>query len=308
MRACKELGIETVAVYSDADRDLLHLRYADETVCIGPAASADSYLNIPALIAAAEIADVEAIHPGYGFLSENAHFVEVCQSCNIKFIGPVARRRSRSSATRSQARELARRPTCRACRAVTGRSRPSARRSRSRTFEIGFPVLIKAAAGGGGRGMRVAHNDESLDQMGSTRPGPRPRPRSRTRRSTSRSSSTGRGTSRSRSSATSTATSSTSASATARCSGGTRSWSKRAPARCSIRRCARRDGRGRDSDREGRQLPLRGHRRVPARQGGQLLLHRGQRPDPGRAPGDRGGDGDRPDPGDDPDRRGERLS
>ncbi|MGA0870886.1 MAG: biotin carboxylase N-terminal domain-containing protein, partial [Planctomycetota bacterium] len=88
MRACKELGIETVAVYSEADRDLLHLRYADETVCIGPAPSGQSYLNIPALIAAAEIADVEAIHPGYGFLSENAHFVEVCQSCNIKFIGP----------------------------------------------------------------------------------------------------------------------------------------------------------------------------------------------------------------------------
>ena len=90
MRACKELDIETVAVYSEADKGALHLRYADETVCIGPAASADSYLNIPALIAAAEISDVDAIHPGYGFLSENAHFVEVCDSCNIKFIGPTA--------------------------------------------------------------------------------------------------------------------------------------------------------------------------------------------------------------------------
>ncbi len=87
-RACKEMGIETVAVYSEADRDALHLRYADETVCIGPAASKDSYLDVPSLIAAAEIADVEAIHPGYGFLSESAQFVEVCQSCPLKFIGP----------------------------------------------------------------------------------------------------------------------------------------------------------------------------------------------------------------------------
>ncbi|MEC7583614.1 MAG: biotin carboxylase N-terminal domain-containing protein, partial [Planctomycetota bacterium] len=90
LRSCKELGIETVAVYSEADRDSLHLRFADETVCIGPAPSTESYLNIPAIIAAAEIADVEAIHPGYGFLSENQHFAEVCQSCNIKFIGPAA--------------------------------------------------------------------------------------------------------------------------------------------------------------------------------------------------------------------------
>ena len=84
----RKMGILTVAVYSEADRDLLHLRYADETVCIGPPPSAQSYLDIPSLIAAAEIADVEAIHPGYGFLSENAHFVEVCQSCNIRFSGP----------------------------------------------------------------------------------------------------------------------------------------------------------------------------------------------------------------------------
>jgi len=88
LRACKDLGIETVAVYSEADKDSLHLRFADQTICIGPAPSTESYLNIPRIIAAAEIGDVDAIHPGYGFLSEKEHFAEVCQSCNIKFIGP----------------------------------------------------------------------------------------------------------------------------------------------------------------------------------------------------------------------------
>src|SRR5689334_1135987 len=89
IRACRELNIRTVAIYSEADKDSLHVRFADEAVCIGPAASADSYLNIPAIISAAEVTDVEAIHPGYGFLSENAHFAEICESCNIKFIGPT---------------------------------------------------------------------------------------------------------------------------------------------------------------------------------------------------------------------------
>src|SRR5437016_1572054 len=90
IRACKELGIRTVAVYSEADRNSLHVRFADEAVCIGKASSKESYLNIPAIISAAEITDVEAIHPGYGFLSENAHFAEICDSCHIKFIGPSA--------------------------------------------------------------------------------------------------------------------------------------------------------------------------------------------------------------------------
>jgi len=88
IRACQELGIQTVAVYSEADRESLHVRFADESVCIGPAPSSESYLNIPAIISAAEITDVEAVHPGYGFLAENAHFAEVCESCNITFIGP----------------------------------------------------------------------------------------------------------------------------------------------------------------------------------------------------------------------------
>ncbi len=160
LRAAKELGIETVAVYSEADRGALHLRYADETVCIGPPPSKDSYLDIPSLIAAAEIADVEAIHPGYGFLSENAHFVEVCQSCNIKFIGP-SKEAIALVGDKVAAINLARRaevPT------VPGSDGPieGEQEALGTARRIGYPVLIKAAVGGGGRGMRVAHNDPSL--------------------------------------------------------------------------------------------------------------------------------------------------
>ena len=160
LRACKDLGIETVAVYSEADRDSLHLRYADETICIGPPASSMSYLNIPAIIAAAEIADVEAIHPGYGFLSENAHFAEVCQSCNIKFIGPSATAITQCG-DKVAAKELAASANV-PC--VPGSDGPVDNEQDALRIarEIGFPVLIKAAAGGGGRGMRVAHNDPSL--------------------------------------------------------------------------------------------------------------------------------------------------
>ena len=160
LRACKDLGIETVAVYSEADKDSLHLRYADQTICIGPAPSAESYLNIPAIIAAAEIADVEAIHPGYGFLSENAHFAEVCQSCNIKFIGPSASAITECG-DKVAAKELAARADV-PC--VPGSDGPveDEQTALETARAIGFPVLIKAAAGGGGRGMRVAHNEPSL--------------------------------------------------------------------------------------------------------------------------------------------------
>ncbi|HEB52250.1 MAG TPA: acetyl-CoA carboxylase biotin carboxylase subunit [bacterium] len=160
LRACKDLGIETVAVYSEADKDSLHLRFADETICIGPPASAGSYLNIPAIIAAAEIADVEAIHPGYGFLSENAHFAEVCQSCNIKFIGPSPEAITQCG-DKVAAKELAARAEV-PC--VPGSDGPVEDEQTALEIarRIGFPVLIKAAAGGGGRGMRVAHNEPSL--------------------------------------------------------------------------------------------------------------------------------------------------
>jgi acetyl-CoA carboxylase biotin carboxylase subunit len=160
LRACKDLGIETVAVYSEADKDSLHLRYADETICIGPAASSESYLNIPALIAAAEIADVEAIHPGYGFLSENEHFAEVCQSCNIKFIGPSPKAIAQCG-DKVAAKRLA---TESGVPTVPGSDGPvdNEQDALAVARKIGFPVLVKAAAGGGGRGMRVAHNEPSL--------------------------------------------------------------------------------------------------------------------------------------------------
>ncbi len=160
LRACRELGIETVAVYSEADRGALHLRYADETVCIGPAASAQSYLDIPRLISAAEIADVEAIHPGYGFLSENAHFAEVCQSCNIRFIGPAPETIALVG-DKAKAIELARAagvPTVPGSDGVIASEQEGLEAAR----QIGYPVMIKASSGGGGRGMRVASNDVSF--------------------------------------------------------------------------------------------------------------------------------------------------
>ncbi|MFQ5503899.1 MAG: acetyl-CoA carboxylase biotin carboxylase subunit [Planctomycetota bacterium] len=160
VRACRELGIETVAVYSETDRDSLHLRYADETVCIGPAASAQSYLDIPRLISAAEIANVEAIHPGYGFLAEDAHFAEVCESCNIRFIGPSPETIALVG-NKAKARELARKagvPTVPGSEGIVSGEKEAIDLAR----KIGYPVMIKAASGGGGRGMRLASNDVSL--------------------------------------------------------------------------------------------------------------------------------------------------
>ncbi len=160
LRACRELGIDTVAAYSEADRNLLHLRYANETVCIGPGPSGQSYLDIPRLISAAEIANVDAIHPGYGFLAENAHFAEVCQSCNIKFVGPSAEAIALVG-DKAKAIHVAKEagvPT------VPGSDGPLKDETEALQVarRIGYPVMIKAAAGGGGRGMRVAHNDISL--------------------------------------------------------------------------------------------------------------------------------------------------
>jgi acetyl-CoA carboxylase biotin carboxylase subunit len=158
--ACRELGIKTVAVHSEADRDSLHVRYADEAVCIGPASSIQSYLNIPQIIAAAEITNVDAIHPGYGFLSENAHFAEVCQECNITFIGP-----SPAVIRMMGDKSEARRTMIAAGVPVTPGSEGLIEDEATALQEaqrIGYPVIIKATAGGGGRGMRIAFNDTEL--------------------------------------------------------------------------------------------------------------------------------------------------
>ena len=160
IRACKELGIESVVVYSEADQDAPYLRLADESVCIGTGPSEQSYLDIPKIISAAEITDVEAIHPGYGFLAENAHFAEICRSCHIEFIGPSVEA-IRNLGDKAKARELA---AANDVPCVPGS--PGIIEGESQALEIareiGYPVIIKASAGGGGRGMRVAHNDISL--------------------------------------------------------------------------------------------------------------------------------------------------
>jgi len=160
IRACQELGIGTVAVYSEADRESLHVRFADEAVCIGPAPSSDSYLNIPAIISAAEIADVEAIHPGYGFLAENAHFAEICESCNIRFIGPSPQT-IRSMGDKVVARQTIAKTDVPLTPGGNGviKSKEDALKIAQ---QIKYPVIIKATAGGGGKGMRVCHNDVTL--------------------------------------------------------------------------------------------------------------------------------------------------
>jgi acetyl-CoA carboxylase biotin carboxylase subunit len=158
--ACKELGIRTVAVHSDIDRNALHVRFADEAVCIGPAPSSKSYLNIPALISAAEITNVDAIHPGYGFLSENAYFAEVCKACNIKFIGPNPST-IKLMGDKSQARQTMKSVGMPITPGYDGVIEDEADAIRI-AEQIGFPVMIKASAGGGGRGMRIAHDLEEL--------------------------------------------------------------------------------------------------------------------------------------------------
>jgi acetyl-CoA carboxylase biotin carboxylase subunit len=162
IRACKELGIRSVAVYSEADVDSLHVQLADEAICIGPAASSESYLKVDRIISAAEIADVDAIHPGYGFLAENANFAEVCESCKIKFIGPSAAS-IRAMGDKNSARSVAAKagvPICPGSDGVIGDEKEALKIAQ----KIGYPVMIKALAGGGGRGMRVARNDISLVQ------------------------------------------------------------------------------------------------------------------------------------------------
>ncbi len=157
---CKEMGIKTVAVHSTADKDALHVRYADEAVCIGGAPSAESYLNIPAIISAAEITNVDAIHPGYGFLAESERFAKVCEDCNIKFIGP----RADVIGMMGDKVEARRTMTAAGVPILPGSPEPieTAEEAIILAKEIGFPVIIKAAAGGGGRGMRIVREESEL--------------------------------------------------------------------------------------------------------------------------------------------------
>ncbi|QSH41469.1 acetyl-CoA carboxylase biotin carboxylase subunit [Lentisphaerota bacterium ZTH] len=162
IRACRELGIKTVVVYSEADRESLPVKFADEAVCIGPAAPASSYLLIERIISVAEICDVDAIHPGYGFLAENAHFAEICRDCNIKFIGPSpeAMRALGDKANARETMDKAGVPTTPGSDGLIHSEDDALRIA----HELRYPVIIKASAGGGGRGMRIAHNDASLIQ------------------------------------------------------------------------------------------------------------------------------------------------
>ena len=160
IRAAHELGIEAVAVYSTADRDSLHVRLADRAFCIGPPSATESYLNIPRVVAAAEVANVDAIHPGYGFLAENAHFAEVCRACNIAFIGPSVDA-MRTLGDKVMCKQLAAKHKVPTSPGSKGRIDDDDK-ALATAHEIGYPVIIKASAGGGGRGMRVANNDMSL--------------------------------------------------------------------------------------------------------------------------------------------------
>jgi len=157
---CKEMGIRTVAVHSEVDRDSLHVRFADESACIGPAPSSQSYLNIPAIISAAEIFNVDAIHPGYGFLAESAYFAEICEACNIKFIGP------RPDVIRLMGEKVAARNAMKDAGLPVLPGSESALESESEAIklarDIGYPVIVKASGGGGGRGMRIVYSEAEL--------------------------------------------------------------------------------------------------------------------------------------------------
>ncbi len=162
IRACRELGIKTAAVYSDVEKDALHVRLADEAVCIGPAHSSQSYLNIPAIISAAEITDAEAVHPGYGFLAENPHFAEACMTSGITFIGPSSEN-IRLGGDKAKARQIMKR---RGVPVVPGSDGPLQDEEAALKIikKIGVPSILKASAGGGGKGMRIIYDEKNLEQ------------------------------------------------------------------------------------------------------------------------------------------------
>ena len=162
IRTCKEMGIKTVAVYSQADQDSLHVRFADEAVCIGPPPSKDSYLNIPNIISAAEITNADAIHPGYGFLAENAEFSQACDEYNIKFIGasPDMINRMGDKATAKATMKAAGVPTIPGSDGLID----TIEEGKEMAIEFGYPVILKATAGGGGKGMRIVHDESGFEK------------------------------------------------------------------------------------------------------------------------------------------------
>ena len=158
--ACKELGIKTVAIYSEADKEALHVKLADESICIGPSEASKSYLNMPNIISAAEISGADAIHPGYGFLAENANFAEICEACHIKFIGPSPKV-IRLMGDKAEARKLAAElniPIIPGSKDIL----TNEKEAKSIALQIGYPIIFKAAAGGGGKGMRIVNNEKEL--------------------------------------------------------------------------------------------------------------------------------------------------
>jgi acetyl-CoA carboxylase, biotin carboxylase subunit len=225
IRACHELGIRTVAVYSEADRESLHVRFADEDVCIGPAPARESYLNMHRILAAAEITGAEAVHPGYGFLSENAEFSEICRRSELTFIGPtpdqIRSMGDKATARRTMIEQGV--PTVPGSTGIVRDPEEALRVAR----DVGFPVMIKASAGGGGKGMRVAMDAGRASPVCSRLPRTRPRRPSGIPASIWRSASCAPGTWSSRSSGTATVGWSTWGSGTAPSSVGTRSSSRK---------------------------------------------------------------------------------
>ena len=221
IRACRELGIATVAVFSTADKNALHVRMADESVCIGPPAAEDSYLNIPAILSAATTFGADAVHPGYGFLSENGDFAEACQKSGLNFVGPRARH-IRLMGDKPRARRIMKRAGVPCLPGSEGTGVTELREAQADAKRLGYPVLIKAAAGGGGKGMRVARDLDRTDAPVPAGAGRIAKRRSARRRCISRNISSARVTSSFRFLPTCSATRFILASATARSSGAIR--------------------------------------------------------------------------------------
>ena len=228
LRAAKELGIATVAVYSTADKDAMHVKLADESVCIGPPPARDSYLNIPAIVAACEITGADAVHPGYGFLAENARFADILDEHEITFIGPKAEH-IRLMGDKIEAKRTAERLGLPCVPGSEGGVRDEVE-AREIADKIGYPVIVKAAAGGGGRGMKVAFGPDDLPRR-SVRPRSKRGPHSAMIPSIWRNTSPNHATSKFRCSATRRDTPFTLASATAPFSVATRKYGRRAPPR-----------------------------------------------------------------------------